>query len=85
MKAIEVTTSTKIHHAELGAEVWEWGSDEQAEFLVGFATTFASAGGHGIMQIHHIAAELRKDRNDRDVVRWLNDRLTEYLADDERL
>jgi len=81
MNAIEVTTSTKINHAELGAEVWEWDADQQAKFLVGFATSFSTDAGHGLFQLHYIAEELSKDERDIAAVRWLNDRLTEYLAE----
>jgi hypothetical protein len=81
MSAIEVTATTKINHAELGAEVWEWDADQQAAFLAAFATAFSKESGVGIMQIHYIAEELRKNRYNLEAVRWLAERLSEYLGD----
>lgn len=82
MSAIEVMTEIKINHAELGAEVWEWDAAHQAAFLVGFAETFKAASGGGIMQIHYITEDLRKNPAGINAVRWLNELLTTYLAEE---
>lgn len=80
---ITVTNEVAIDHAILGYEAWEWDAEQQAAFLAAFATELRNApGGAGIMQIHHLDAELRKDPNDLEAVRWLNEHLTEYLADE---
>lgn len=81
MSAIEVTTQTTINHRELGADVWEWDADQQAAFLVGFAKSFSTDAGHGLFQIHYISEELRKEHGDLSAVRWLVERLSEYLGD----
>jgi hypothetical protein len=80
-KAFNVTNEVTINHRELGAEVWEWDADQQAAFLVGFAKSFSTDAGRGLFQLHYIAAELDKEPGDIAAVRWLNDRLTEYLAE----
>lgn len=82
MSAFNVSHEVIINHAELGAEVWEWDAGDQATFLVGFAETFRANAGHGIFQIHYIADELRTKDGDLEAVRWLNDRLTEYLKEE---
>lgn len=83
MSAIEVMTETKINHAELGAEVWEWASDQQAAFLVGMANAFRADSAQGIFQIHYIGQALRMAPGDLEAVRWLNDRLTDYLKEED--
>jgi hypothetical protein len=80
-KAFNVTSEVAINHRELGAEVWEWSADQQAAFLVGFAKSFSTDAGRGLFQLHYIAEELSQNDGDIAAVRWLNDRLTEYLSD----
>lgn len=82
MSAFDVTTKVTINHSELGANVWEWDAEQQAAFLVGFAKSFRSEAGHGLFQIHYIANELNSEASDIEAVRWLNDRLTEYLKEE---
>ncbi|MGY2747252.1 hypothetical protein [Arthrobacter sp. UYCu723] len=81
MSAIHVENSVTINHKKLGAEVWEWDADQQADFLAGFAKAFRGAEGTGIFQISYIADELHREPSNLEAVRWLNDRLTEYLAE----
>jgi hypothetical protein len=82
--AIVVTHELAINHAVLGYDAYhDWDSGQQAEFLAAFATELRTARVlDGIMQIHYVTDELRKDPNDLAAVRWLNDRLTDYLADE---
>jgi hypothetical protein len=82
VSAFHISNEVTINHRELGAEVWEWDAGEQATFLVGFAETFRANAGHGIFQIHYIADELHTKGGDLEAVRWLNDRLTEYLEEE---
>jgi hypothetical protein len=84
MSAFNVSHEVTINHRELGADVWEWDAGKQAEFLVGFAETFAAAGGVGIMQIHYIAEELRKDPAALNTVTWLSELLAAYLAEESK-
>ena len=81
--AVTVTTEVEINHAVLGYDAYhDWDSEQQAAFLAAFATELKTAVRcDGIFQISYIAEELRKDPNDLAAVRWLNDQLTEYLAD----
>jgi hypothetical protein len=83
MAGIDITSTARINYAELGGEVWEWVDEDQAAFLVGFANAFRSGRSYGLLQILHIAKELRKSPQDLDAVRWLNDTLTEYLKEEE--
>lgn len=80
-KAFNVTSEVTINHRELGAEVWEWSAVQQAAFLVGLAKSFSTDAGHGLFQLHYIAEELGQEPGDIAAVRWLNDRLAEYLAE----
>jgi len=80
-KAFNVTNEVTINHRELGAEVWEWSADQQAAFLVGFAKSFRADAGTGLFQLHYIAEELSQEPDDLAAVRWLSDRLTEYLGE----
>jgi hypothetical protein len=82
MGAIEITSTVKIDHAELGAEVWEWDSEQQAAFLASLAKTFSANGGKSHFQVHYIVDELRKTPADINAVRWLNDLLTDYLKEE---
>lgn len=82
MAAFSVTHEVTIDHRELGREVWEWNADEQALFLSGFAEVFKAEPGVGLLQIHYIAESLRKGEGNLAAVRWLNDRLTEYLKEE---
>lgn len=84
MSAIEVTTETKINHAILGYDAYhDWDNEQQADFLAAFATELRNAMAYdAIMQVKYIAEALRKDPNDLAAVRWLNDHLTDYLADE---
>ena len=81
-KAFNVTNEVTINHRVLGAEAWEWDADQQAAFLVGFAKSFSTDAGHGLFQLHYIAEKLSEEPGDISAVRWLNDRLTEYLAEE---
>lgn len=83
MSAITITNDVTINHAILGYDAYhDWDSEQQAAFLAAFATELRNAMAYdSIMQVHYIADELSKDLNDLAAVRWLNDRLTEYLAD----
>jgi len=80
--AITVTNEVTIDHAKLGAEVWEWGSTEQADFLAEFARSFRANPGASLMQLSYIVGELKKQPWKIASVRWLNDHLTEYLEED---
>lgn len=80
--AIEVTHELTINHRELGRSAWEWTDDEQAKFLTGFAEVFKAEPSEGIMQVHFIADKLRSGEGNLTAVRWLNDQLTAYLADE---
>jgi len=82
MGAMKITSTVEIDHAELGAEVWEWDSEQQAAFLASLAKTFSDNGGKSHFQVHYIADELRKTPADLVAVRWLNDLLTEYLKEE---
>jgi hypothetical protein len=82
MRAITVANEVTINHSKLGAEVWEWNAEQQADFLIGLAQEFRANGGHGIYQISYIAADLRDRSGAIDDVRWLNDKLTEYLKEE---
>lgn len=84
--AITVTTEFSIDHITLGYDAYhDWDSEQQADFLAAFATELHNAMRFdGIMQVHYIVEALRKDPRDLEAVRWLNDRLTEYLADTDR-
>lgn len=84
MSAFTVTHEVTIDHYELGFEVWEWCDEQQAAFLVGLAEMFKREGGAGLLQIHYIAESLRKTGRNIDAVRWLNDRLTEYLKEESK-
>lgn len=81
MSAFEVTSEVTVNHAELGAEVWEWGSDEQAAFLTSLAYAFQADPGASLIQLHYIANEIRKSPGGLEAVRWFNDHLTEYLKE----
>lgn len=82
MGAIEITSTVTIDHAKLGAEVWEWDSDKQAEFLAALAKSFNNAGGSAHFQIYHIVEALGREPEDIASVRWLNDLLTDYLKEE---
>jgi hypothetical protein len=81
--AITVTHEVELNHAVLGYDAYhDWDSEQQANFLAAFATELRNAlRFDAIMQVHYIADELRKDPRDLEAVRWLNDRLTEYLQE----
>lgn len=82
MSAIHVANQVTINHPKLGAEVWEWDADQQAAFLVGMANAFRADSAQGIFQIHYIGEELRREPSNIEAVRWLNDRLTDYLKEE---
>jgi hypothetical protein len=81
--AITVTHDVEINHAILGYDAYhDWDSEQQAAFLAAFATELINAHHFdSIMQVSFIAEDLRKDPNDLAAVRWLNERLTEYLKE----
>jgi hypothetical protein len=81
--AITVTHDVEINHAVLGYDAYhDWDSEQQAAFLAAFATELHTAmRADGIYQISYIADELHKDPKDLAAVRWFNDYLTDYLAE----
>jgi hypothetical protein len=81
--AITITHEVEINHAILGYDAYhDWDSEQQAAFLAAFATELHTAMRFdAIMQVSFIAEDLRKDPNDLAAVRWLNERLTEYLKE----
>lgn len=83
MAAFNITHEVTIDHRELGRAVWEWSDHDQAKFLTGFAEVFRVEPGVGLLQIHYIAESLRQGEGNLEAVRWLNDRLTEYLAEEK--
>jgi len=83
MSAITVTNEVTINHAKLGAEVWDWGSTEQADFLAEFARAFRAEPGAALMQLSYIVTELKEQPWKIASVRWLNEHLTEYLKEDD--
>lgn len=82
--AITVTHDIEIDHATLGYDAYhDWGSEQQAAFLAAFATELRIGRAlDGVLQLHYIADALSKNPSDLNAVRWLNDQLTEYLADE---
>jgi hypothetical protein len=83
MSAITVANEVTIDHAKLGAELWEWSSEQQAKFLAEFGRTFRANPGESLMQLSYIVDELKKQPWMIGSVRWLNDHLTEYLKEDD--
>lgn len=84
--SITASVEVSIDHAGLGYDAYhDWDNEQQADFLAAFATELRTAMAYdGIMQVSYIAEALRKDPKDLAAVRWLNDKLAEYLADENR-